>query len=1327
MKTRNNTPSFIPSLLAAGLLSLFSMSFQTQAAVTGRYVRIENPTGPYMEWQEIEVMSGGANLVAGKAKMVKSSGAPWPDIFVNGKKDVKIRGCGVKAPTGESLNPWLELDLGKESPIEEIILYGSQLGQRIHMDKGHRAVSILSEERKVEWVAKFDYMNRKRFPDGIYAFKPTAGDSNPFAGKVVPADAPAWIPITWLLDIGNESLPPDSESRMREFAQRDSPGHVKALADEFFAVIEPDISGLAEARTLYQQGKYQEALEEWKTYWFAKMAKVNRHVAFDGGNYYHQGAGRDLLENIRITIAGHSIRGDRFTPGRIHWVNLPSDSIEIRNALADAGTLALVNVMPRPLLKSYWETGDPRFLAQWAKITDDWSLNFFRDADACKLNAKELFVMTPADHWGLFMEEVSDLAVKRPEAVKLIPATTLARLQLTCMDQYGPAYWRVARNNVFNHMVSALGAWFSLLPYIDEFAPGRRIEKEWRQNLARWMTQGMEPDGSMVEIGDEGHLTSPTFSGLIFERLQNLPGARPAWYTRGFENRAMEYYDSANYYVFRHAAPGGYGHRLFEVSPLFPAFFDYRFSKINGPHPLLDRRPVVHAQPEVRRILDACCGVSAGRVSFDPKTTPGYDQVFLRGKQDVYDRAVAILGNDKPGMPKINSDWMPYTGSYYFRGGWQPKDSFLAMVAYGSKGGALPRWQDVDFGYLYTYDYNYPLLRMYGLRIDGKRQNPFYPSTTYRPGSKTWFLAFAEREPAPFRWHSSERFDYGEAIYHGAYQNLVVKNLVAPGDKIPGTYNEVDFSQPAIEKVCAERRVIHLRKQRLFIVAEALSYKNTETGTALHDYSAPLTVMLTTKGKDAGQLLVDAARKQVSSANPDTPNGFLRQFTELPVTYSPGAAAKKDSKYYAARLGADVAVAHQTVSANWKASGSFALVNLLSSAEQGKSDPVQRATPLNKGNEISGFHAELADGTQIWCQAVVGQARELICGPIKTVAETLLLVKEPSGALRGLVLGRRKGDISTALNGLAFPGNASDFEFAFAQPDSSCSVIPIFTPVVPVEFSPDINTFIDQQTVILTSKTPNVEIHYTTDGTQPTLKSPRYTQPVVIAESTEFAARAWRLGDDGRPLPTLSGEDFEINGTRFTVPTYGWFYKRPNLLPAAKVEGKLVPGLRYDLYHGQWTKLWNRARWLKPESSGTVKRDLDLPAKETDYFAIIYKGYLEIPEDGLYTFHAPRELVMCDNAASYDLRLSIDGEEWDLTQWWYGLGTWSIPLAAGLHRFQLEYADARSTPYKSSGLFLWYPTLHAINPAPPSPILVSGPGMTKARIPQNWLKQEVSQ
>ncbi|MCL2104710.1 MAG: hypothetical protein FWH21_06620, partial [Kiritimatiellaeota bacterium] len=88
---------------------------------------------------------------------------------------------------------------------------------------------------------------------------------------------------------------------------------------------------------------------------------------------------------------------------------------------------------------------------------------------------------------------------------------------------------------------------------------------------------------------------------------------------------------------------------------------------------------------------------------------------------------------------------------------------------------------------------------------------------------------------------------------------------------------------------------------------------------------------------------------------------------------------------------------------------------------------------------------------------------------------------------------------------------------------------------------------------------------------------------------------------------------------------------------------------------------------------------------------------------------------------SYDLRLYINGEEWSLSQFWHGHGTWSIPLKRGLHAFQVDFADARTKPWNRSGIWRFYPRPWTEHQGDPSPILMSGPNMPPARIPPDRL------
>ena len=300
-------------------------------------------------------------------------------------------------------------------------------------------------------------------------------------------------------------------------------------------------------------------------------------------------------------------------------------------------------------------------------------------------------------------------------------------------------------------------------------------------------------------------------------------------------------------------SPGGYEHR-FAVGYRPERWTSEVKPYIQGrPKNLvpLDRGSVLYSIPEVRRILDALGHISSGPPpAADPLRKPVLEQ-----EQKSHDEVLAILGNDKPGKPHINSDWMPYTGAYYFRGGWDDDAPFLAMLACGSHGGSQPtQW---PYSMYYHYDYNYPLIRAAPLQVDGLPPNQLFGRRTYEPGTKTIALANAESKPAPHRWLSTDRFDFGEAIYRGAYQRL-------PGFKGADYEMEELPGGKAMEDVLTTRQIIQLRGCRLFVVSDAVALPSQPGAPPLHKFSIPLKLSLSSLQKAAsrpfgpGQLQLDA-------------------------------------------------------------------------------------------------------------------------------------------------------------------------------------------------------------------------------------------------------------------------------------------------------------------------------------------------------------------------------------------------------------------------------------------------------------------------------------
>ncbi len=1312
-----------PSISAAmvGGLLLFSLSL-CHADVTGRYVRVENPTAGLMAWRQIEIYSNGQNIVAKHPEMF--SGTVYPDHNIktgdgaemtDGVTDTSARGVYFPASLKETdLNPWFEVDLGRAFPLGKIVLYGASYPERQYLDKGNRVITILDNDRHVVWTSKWNYYDKNKYPGGVFTFAPSIEEtnSNPLIGRTVSEGTGSWIAMGWLLDAEQVQPPPDAEKRMEHFAARNSPAEIEKLARDFFSELDDTVPELAGARQLYAEGKYQEALDSWKEYWFAKMKRLNRHAGVHTEYSSYATQGDDLVNGLMVTISAREARAVRYIPGQIPWINLPnpSDESAMDAALSDCEQKAQVGKVTRPLLEAYSRNPDPKYIKTWADVMDDWSLNFFNDAEKTPYEVENLFTFDPCNQWGDMMEDMSDAAVTHPELVKLMPASTLARVQLLALQKYSSAWWYQNRYTTFIHISSGLCAWDIVLPYIMEFRSGQRAMVEWRQSMERYMTMATEPDGSPTDIGDEGHMEFAPQLGFPVGRLE-ATDPKPDWYTPGWRNRFMAWDDNSFKYFLRHPSPGGYDHRTgvaYRPERWTSTTQHYTTSHIYPfKPPFISRDKEIYSIPEVRRILDALGHVSTGRpFTTDPALAP-----VIAKEQQSHDDIVALLGADKPGPPHINSDWMPYTGSYYFRSGWNDNDAFLSMLAAGSRGGSSSLFggdRRPQYTSFWNYDYNFPLFSGDPIYVDGLPPQQLYGHfDTCKPGTKIDVLTGAEQKPAPFRWLSSDLYSYGEAIFNGAYQQ-------PPDFQGPWDYRlKMNPPGPAVTGVKNSRQILQLRNSRLFIITDTIAGSDLST----HTFSVGYNLALSSKSEGApkplapDQLQIDEQNEILRANNPDGPSVSIYQFSDQPIHYQKGPDASLDYQAYAPRLGSSIGIANQQITASCTDSSELKLVTLVCSRDRKINERIASTQPFND-NGIVGFHATLVDGSQIWYLSAPAGGAKLDCGPASAQGEALLAVVDNKG-LSGILL----GGSSLSLGGQGVTLKNPDVQFSVSG--GEVKTLGIYTPIDPVSFEPNRNTFADSETVQMSSNTPNVEIHYTTDGSQPTAASPLYKGPIKITESTEFAARAYRVDSPGKPM---DADDFEINGTKFTEATYGWFYKKA-LHPALDLSEKdLQQGLNYDYLQAPWWKLFASEHWLPAEGGGVVNREMDLSKMPIGTpYGVRFRGYIKIPGDGAYTFEAPQEFTSMENVPGYDLRVYVDGEEWYLTQWWHGQGTWTIPLKQGFHEFQVDFADARTNPWRKTGMWNYYPRPWVIHKGNPSDILISGPGIEHSRIPAEWL------
>jgi alpha-L-fucosidase len=148
-------------------------------------------------------------------------------------------------------------------------------------------------------------------------------------------------------------------------------------------------------------------------------------------------------------------------------------------------------------------------------------------------------------------------------------------------------------------------------------------------------------------------------------------------------------------------------------------------------------------------------------------------------------------------------------------------------------------------------------------------------------------------------------------------------------------------------------------------------------------------------------------------------------------------------------------------------------------------------------------------------------------------------------------------------------------------------------------FSAESDIFHKNLSVTLSGSTKNTEIRYSLDGSQPSMNSSVYQDAIRLAKTATVKAQVFRNGDAVSAVVEKT-------------------YRKINPRPAEEKTGS-APGLHYAFFQGNWEHLPDFAL-LSPETEGTAE-NFDLsPAPRKEYFGILFRGYISVPEDGLYHF-----------------------------------------------------------------------------------------------------------
>jgi len=193
-----------------------------------------------------------------------------------------------------------------------------------------------------------------------------------------------------------------------------------------------------------------------------------------------------------------------------------------------------------------------------------------------------------------------------------------------------------------------------------------------------------------------------------------------------------------------------------------------------------------------------------------------------------------------------------------------------------------------------------------------------------------------------------------------------------------------------------------------------------------------------------------------------------------------------------------------------------------------------------------------------------------------------------------------------------------------------------------------------KETLTLTTLWQDAQIRYTTDGSEPTVLSPRYNGPTTInvpASGVTVAARAF--------APNKRGAVTQKVRFRSMTPLSG------------KQVGKPAGGLAYGYFKGGFpseTQI-SPQNLVKKGAVDKVKIPYGVPDGRS---ALVYEGYFYAPKAGTYTFH-----LAADNISVLD----VAGERLYMNETWgQAKGDLEVVLGSGYHPFKLVFINWGGAP-----------------------------------------------
>jgi CubicO group peptidase (beta-lactamase class C family) len=174
-------------------------------------------------------------------------------------------------------------------------------------------------------------------------------------------------------------------------------------------------------------------------------------------------------------------------------------------------------------------------------------------------------------------------------------------------------------------------------------------------------------------------------------------------------------------------------------------------------------------------------------------------------------------------------------------------------------------------------------------------------------------------------------------------------------------------------------------------------------------------------------------------------------------------------------------------------------------------------------------------------------------------------------------------------------------------------------------------------------------LHYTTDGSEPTLNSPRYNKKIQLSGPNVLKVKV---------IPPNAPD---------TLKSVSYVYTEGVSPEPILTNNGLKPGLKFSYYEGSWNLLPD-FNPLKPLLTGITQTPELSMALKNEHFAMLFEGYLYIEKDGLYNI-----FCISDDGSKVFLNdkliIDSDGSHGSVPE------AYVTPLKKGYYPLRVEYFE----------------------------------------------------